>query len=55
MRAAAAAVPDCVHMGRMGWLFVAAMVLLFLTSVRVHFLPGQFGEHISIDFVAPWR
>jgi hypothetical protein len=42
-------------MGRMGWLLVAAAVLLFLTTVRFHFMPGRFGDHISIEFVAPWR
>lgn len=42
-------------MGRMAWLFLAAVVLLFLTSVRVHYMPGQFGDHVSIEFVAPWR
>ena len=42
-------------MGRMGWLFVAAVVLLVLTTVRFHYMPGQFGDHVTIEFVAPWR
>ena len=39
----------------MAWLFVIVVVLLFMTTVRVHYLPGRFGENISIDFVAPWH
>ena len=42
-------------MGKMAWLLVAIVVLLVVTSVRVHYMPGQFGEHISIEFVAPWH
>ena len=42
-------------MGRMAWLLVAVVVLFFLTSVRVHYMPGQFGDRVSIEFVAPWR
>jgi hypothetical protein len=42
-------------MGLMSWLLIALALLLLMSSVRVHFLPGQFGDHVSIDFVAPWR
>jgi hypothetical protein len=42
-------------MGWMSWLLIVLAVLLIISSARVHFLPGQFGDHVSIDFVAPWR
>jgi len=39
----------------MAWLLAAALVLLFLATVRFHFMPGRFGDHVTIEFVAPWR
>jgi hypothetical protein len=42
-------------MGRIGWLLVAVLALLFMTTARFHHLPGRFGERVSIEFVPPWR
>jgi hypothetical protein len=42
-------------MGRMAWLLVAVLVLLIVTTVRIHYLPGRFGDHVTFEFVAPWR
>jgi hypothetical protein len=42
-------------MGRMAWLLVAAVLVLLLTTVRFHYLPGQFGDRVSFELVAPWR
>jgi hypothetical protein len=42
-------------MGRLSWLFVGILVLLFLTCVRFHHLPGTWGESWSIEFVPPWK
>ena len=42
-------------MGRMAFLLVAVAVLFFLTCVRVHYLPGHFGDTVTFEIVAPWR
>jgi hypothetical protein len=42
-------------MGWKAWLLAAAAVAFLLTTVRLHFMPGQFGDHVTFEFVAPWR
>jgi hypothetical protein len=42
-------------MGWKVWLLVAAGVALFMASVRFHYMPGQLGDHVTMEFVAPWR
>jgi hypothetical protein len=37
------------------WVLVAGAIVFLLTSVRLHFLPGQFGDRVSFEFVAPWK
>ena len=41
-------------MGWKVWLLAAAAVALFLSTVRFHYLPGHFGDHVTFEFVAPW-
>jgi hypothetical protein len=42
-------------MGRFGWLIAGLIVLVFLTCVKVHYLPGHFGDSVSFEFAPPWR
>jgi hypothetical protein len=42
-------------MGRIAWLLTAVLVLLILTTVRVHYMPGQLGDHVTFEFVPPWH
>ena len=40
----------------MAWLLAGLVVLLFLTMVRFHHVPGgRWGEFLYIEFVPPWR
>jgi len=41
-------------MGWKAWLLVAAIVGLFLSTVRIHFMPGRFGDQVTFEFVKPW-
>ena len=41
-------------MGRMAYLLIAVVLLLFIATVRFHFMPGRFGDRVSIEFVSPW-
>ena len=42
-------------MGRVSWLLVGLAVLFCLTCLRLHYLPGRFGDTVSIEFAPPWR
>jgi hypothetical protein len=42
-------------MGWKVWLLAAGAAVFLLTSVRLHFMPGQFGDRVTFEFVAPWR
>jgi hypothetical protein len=42
-------------MGWKAWLLVAGSVVLILSSVRLHYMPGHFGDSVSFEFVAPWN
>jgi len=47
---------DARDMGRVGWLVLGLVVLVLLTSVRMHHWPGgMLGETWSVEFVPPWR
>jgi hypothetical protein len=42
-------------MGWKSWLLIVGAVVLIVSSVRLHYMPGRFGDGVSLEFVAPWN
>jgi hypothetical protein len=41
-------------MGWKVWLLILAAIALVVSSVRLHYMPGHFGDHVTFEFSPPW-